>query len=288
MSDLKTLFIGGGNMAKAIIAGLIAAKYNPKNIFVVDRNADKRLRLTQEYGIQAQENWGNTLNNIDVIVLAIKPQSAEKICYLLAPLINSRPILIISIMAGITTFTLESWLGSQLSIIRAMPNTPAFIQASATGLFANKNTSLENKQYVEKCMSAIGQIAWLEHESDINTITALSGSGPAYFYYFMECMQTTAIKMGLTPEIARKFTLQTAYGAAKLALESGLNIETLRANVTSKGGTTQAALESMQENKMDEMIENAMLAAQQKGIEFSHHFEETVPARLDTDILKSE
>lgn len=274
MTNLKILFIGGGNMAKAMIAGLVAAQFNSENIIVVDHNLEKRLALKQEYAVVTEENWGGINTSIDIIVLAIKPQNAEETCHLLARFIDGRPILIISVMTGITTSTLEHWLGSHLSIIRAMPNTPAFIRAGATGLYANKNTSLEHKEITEKFMSTIGQIAWVEQEDDINIITALSGSGPAYFFYFMECMQETAIKMGLRPEVAKNFTLQTAYGAAKLALESELDIAALRANVTSKGGTTQAALNVMQGNNLAEIIEKAMGAAKQKAVEFSDFFEE--------------
>jgi pyrroline-5-carboxylate reductase len=265
------LFIGGGNMAQALIVGLVQNNYDPRQIFVADRHAEKCKYLQDTYRIEAATDVQNFLLKADVVVLEIKPQGAKESCLTLQKHLPEQA-LIISIMAGISFNSLDAWLGGTRALVRAMPNTPALIQAGATGLCANTKVTQAQKNQVEAIFHAIGITAWVEQETDINTITALSGSGPAYYFYFMEIMQKAAEHMGIAPEVAKTFAVQTAYGAAQLALSSKEAVATLRAQVTSKGGATEAALKVMQEKNLSAILETAMQAAYDKSMEFSQRF----------------
>jgi pyrroline-5-carboxylate reductase len=205
----------------------------------------------------------------DVIILSVKPQSAKEMCFQLQPFFHLQKTLIISVMAGLKIKTLNKWLGEKIPIIRAMPNTPALIGEGATGLFASKAVSNIQKQLAESLLSTIGIIAWLDHEKQIDAITALSGSGPAYFFYMIEAMQIAAKKLGLSEEISNIFSLQTAYGAAKLALNSDISTSALRGQVTSQGGTTEAALSVFQDAHFLSLIEKAMAAASDRSKKLS-------------------
>ena len=222
----KILFIGGGNMTRAIVTGLIKGHYSPKLIYVVDRNLPKRDFFEKTLQVHAAENFSEFLPTADIVVLSIKPQSAEILCQSLHEKITHQ--LIISVMAGITIEKLSACLGGAHAIVRAMPNTPAKIGEGATGLFANAHVTQEQKNITEAMMKSAGIIAWLETESQLNIITALSGSGPAYYLYFIEIMQNIAIKRGLPENIASTFAVQTAFGAAQLAHESQEAVKTLR------------------------------------------------------------
>lgn len=272
MTSLKILFIGGGNMTRAMVSGLISNHFDPKNIVIFDRNALKRENFLNQYAVNAADQLTTENLNVDVIVLAVKPQSAKEICTQIKSLFKAQKPLIISVMTGISINTLHDWLGKNTVIVRAMPNTPAQIKAGATGLFAADNVSEEQKQLAEILMSAIGMTAWLDGEKQIDMIIALSGSGPAYFFYFMEAMQSTAIKMGLPEKIAKQFAIQTAYGAALLALQSEKPVDSLRAEVTSKGGTTQAAMTVFDQEKLFLMVEKAMNAAKNRSEEVAGQF----------------
>lgn len=197
----------------------------------------------------------------DVIVLAVKPQGARDVCLQLGEGLRDHSPLVISVLAGVTLGSLSEWMGGHLPIVRAAPNTPAMIQLGATGLFANEKTTPEGRRCVEKIITSTGIFAWVPREENMNAITALSGSGPAYYFYLIEIMREIAIReFGIDPSVANQFAIQTAYGAAKLALESGEDVTTLRARVTSKKGTTEAALKVMGDEGLSLIFEKALKA----------------------------
>jgi len=265
----KLLFIGGGNMAQAIIAGLIKKNYPSQNIFVVDRNENKCTFFENTYSIKTSLTIEPFLSVTHVIFLCVKPQGAQETCESIQSLIAKKNPLIISVMAGITIKKLNLWLGEHLSIIRTMPNTPSFVQKGATGLFALPSVSDTNKKMAEFLLQAIGITAWLNKESDLNIIVALSGSAPAYYFYFIELMRKISIEMGLSSEIADAFAIQTIYGVAELAHLHEKDVVELRQQVTSKKGTTDAAIRSMESNDMELILKKAMQAAINRAEELS-------------------
>ena len=256
-------------MTHAIISGLIQTQYPADKIKVIDRNADKCAFFAEQFAIVASPNVQDHLQSAELIVLAIKPQDAKAACTLIQTHCQTHRPLIISIMAGLTVDQLGEWLDPQLPIIRAMPNTPSAIQAGASGLFANRHCTLEQKNQAETILRATGIISWVAEEQDLATITALSGSGPAYYFYFMEIMEAVAVKMGIPADTAHLFAAQTAYGAAKLALETPDNFAHLRSQVTSKGGSTAAAIDSMQKNHLTHLLEEAMIACKNRALELA-------------------
>lgn len=268
MNNSKIAFIGAGNMATSLIMGLLNKGAMPGNIAACDIDPEKLLQLHAQCGIRT-----GTLDAIvktaDVIVLAVKPQGMEQVCETLKPMLPVTGCVIISIAAGIPLHKFETWLGAQQAIVRCMPNTPALVSEGATGLYANANTSATQAALAETILSAVGICSWLDSEADINAVTALSGSGPAYFFLMMEAMEQAAVKMGLNPEMARSFTIQTALGAAKLAATSDVAPDELRRRVTSPGGTTEAAIKSFEAQGFREQVEHALSAAQQRSIELA-------------------
>lgn len=269
MNNSKIAFIGAGNMATSLIMGLINKGGTPSNIAACDIDPSKLRLLQEQCGIRT-----GTLEQIvtqaDVIVLAVKPQVMETVCGTLKLLLPNTGCMIISIAAGIPLHKFETWLGAQRAIVRCMPNTPALVAEGATGLYANANTSAEQAALAETILSAVGICSWLESEDAINSVTALSGSGPAYYFLMMEAMEQAAVKMGLSAEMARSFTIQTALGAAKLAASSDVAPDELRRRVTSPGGTTEAAIKSFETAGFREIVEHALTAAQQRSIELAN------------------
>lgn len=253
-------------MTQAIVAGLLAQGTPPSTIYVVDRHLEKRNFLAHIWKVHVSDDLLTFLPEIDVLILAIKPQGHQETCEHLAPALVGHSPLVISVLAGVTLARLNAALGQHLTIVRAAPNTPAKIQLGATGLFAGANCSPAERITVEKIVNATGIFAWVEREDDLNIITALSGSGPAYYFYLIELMTEAAIKLGLAPEIAKKFALQTAYGASKMAYESITDVKTLRAEVTSKKGTTEAAVTCMTTEGLPQIVEHALQAAYARGL----------------------
>lgn len=270
MQKAKILFIGGGNMARAIIKGLLKQGYDPTYIYVVDHHSENREFFAKKH-IQVGKEAEAFIANVDIVCLAIKPQGAQELCLKLHEKLAEVSPVILSIMAGITTASLNAWLGAHLPVVRAMPNTPVAVQMGATGLFATEQISDLQKAQVESILNAVGITAWLPAEADINAIIALSGSAPAYYFYFMEAMQVVAEKMGIAPDIAKAFAIQTAYGTAKLAFETEESLTTLREQVTSKKGTTEAALETFKAHDFSQIIEAAMRAAVKRAVELSQN-----------------
>ncbi len=265
MNKQRILFVGGGNMTQAIVSGLITNGYSPKALTVLDRHAEKRALLSTQFHVNITDQLNSNLCDADLVVLSVKPQTAKAACLQLQDFLKNKKTLILSVMAGITINTLNSWLGETFPIVRAMPNTAALVKAGATGLFAASSVTPEQKSQIEALVSSMGIVAWLEQEAQIDSITALSGSGPAYFFLMIEAMQMAAVQLGLPEEIAKQFAIQTAYGASVLAQNSQQSLSTLRAQVTSKGGTTEAALAVLQQNGFSKIVEAAMKAAKERG-----------------------
>lgn len=259
-------FIGGGNMARSLIGGMLANGFDANHIQVCDTNTDTLTALQNEFNITITDNAHSIVSACDAVILAVKPQVLETaLKHICDAILQHRPLLI-SIVAGITVNALNDWATggdntTKLPIVRCMPNTPSLLQCGATAMFATPNVHAEQKKLTDNILNAVGISAWVDNEQAIDAITALSGSGPAYFFAFMEAMQTEAIKQGLPEHIARDFTLQTALGAARMACESGEDISLLRERVTSKGGTTAAALASFMQSDLNNVVSQAMQMA---------------------------
>ncbi len=262
----KTItFIGAGNMALSLIKGLLSSGYSRDNITATDPNKEQRDHLTQIFGIKCFANNLAAVKQADVIILATKPQILAKVCNEIKPTIQQSQPLIISIAAGVRLADINNWLGQTTSIVRCMPNTPAMIQSGATGLIANRNVTNQQKNIAENILRAVGITVWVSTDDDLDSITALSGSGPAYYFLFMQAMQESAEKMGLSKEDAKLLTIQTAFGAAKMALESPYDCATLRKKVTSPNGTTQKAIQSFENNNFKQIVDKAMIAAKDRA-----------------------
>jgi pyrroline-5-carboxylate reductase len=237
---MNILFIGGGNMAAAIIGGLIAKDWPAASIHAVDVLPEALKRLEQQFGIRTSTDGAAAARNADCILLAVKPQQLRDVARSLAPAIDGK--LVISIAAGIRGIDLARWLGPAARIVRAMPNTPALVSAGITGLHAMPGVSESQKQDAERILAAVGATFWVGSERDLDAVTAVSGSGPAYVFYFIEALEQAALELGLPAETARQSALATFAGAVKLALADSADPATLRARVTSKGGTTERAI----------------------------------------------
>ena len=274
LNSTKIGFIGAGNMANSLIRGLIAKGTLAQNIWASDLDTDKLNLLASDCGIHAGSNH-DIAANADVIVLAVKPQVMKVVCKALAADLSDRDVLLISIAAGITTSHLENWFGQSAAIVRCMPNTPALVGMGASGLFANSRVSQEQKQLAENVISAVGFVSWVDKDSDIDIVTAISGSGPAYFFLFMEAMQATAKEMGLSEELARELTYHTAAGAAALAQQSEDDTATLRKNVTSPGGTTEQAIVQFESGDLRGLVATALNAARTRSVELAEETDNT-------------
>lgn len=268
MNNSNIAFIGAGNMATSLIMGLLNKGATPSRIAAYDIDADKLSELRTQCGIRTG-TLADIAKTADVIVLAVKPQVMEQVCGTLKPLLPATGCVVISIAAGIPLHKFEAWLGAQQAIVRCMPNTPALVSEGATGLFANANTSAAQAALAESILAAVGICSWLESEEAINAVTALSGSGPAYYFLMMEAMEQAAVKMGLSAEMARAFTIQTALGAAKLAAASDVAPDELRRRVTSPGGTTEAAIKSFEAEGFRAIVEHALCAAHKRSVELA-------------------
>ncbi len=261
---MSVLFIGGGNMASALIGGLLKGGAAPASIKVVEVAAEARARLRASYGVDADAGI-EAARSAEVIVLAIKPQQMAEVAAMLAPHISTQ--LIITIAAGIRTQDLSGWLRGHRRIVRVMPNTPALVLAGISGMYALPEVTTAEKQRAGQMMRSVGEIVWLPREEDLDAVTAVSGSGPAYVFYFIEALQAAAQAQGLDETTARALTLHTFSGAAKLAIESSEPAAELRRRVTSKGGTTEKALEQLQALGVDAAIDKAVAAATQRSRE---------------------
>ncbi len=270
MSTPTLVFIGGGNMAHALINGLLSDGTPPDSIIVAEPDAERRERLAANLGIRTRDDNQGAAREADVLILAVKPQVLESVARDLSAIVRQRRPLCLSIAAGVTHATLQQWLGKDVPLVRTMPNTPAMIQAGATGLYASSRVTEQQKDQAERIMRSVGLTQWVNDESLMDAVTAVSGSGPAYFFLIMEAMEQTAIKLGLPAETAHLLVLQTSLGAARMALENQSDLADLRHSVTSPGGTTEQAIQSFEQNGLRQLIEQALTAARDRSVELSH------------------
>jgi pyrroline-5-carboxylate reductase len=269
MTTKTIAFIGGGNMAAALIGGLVADGYDATHIMVSDPDKEKLAELAARYQIRPVAANADAVKEADVVVLAVKPQVLGQVARELAAAVQSARPLIISIAAGIRERSLATWLGDDVPLVRTMPNTPAMIQTGATGMHANGMVSPEQKDLAESILRAVGVTRWIEDEALMDEVTALSGSGPAYFFLMMEALEEAAVELGLPADTARLLTLQTALGTARLAMESRESPATLRAKVTSPGGTTERALQTLEGGGLRHLFKQALTDARDRSRELS-------------------
>ncbi len=269
-TQVKIAFIGGGNMAQALIGGLADKLTAAANIHVVDINDAALAALRDKFGVTTATAAGDAVAASDVIVLAVKPQQLREVVATLKPLVRQQ--LVLSIAAGIRAADLSRWLGGHTAIVRTMPNTPALVGKGITGAVAMGGVSEAQRQTADAILRAVGATVWLDDEGKIDAVTALSGSGPAYVFYFIEAMQAAAVELGLTEAQGRELAQATFAGASELAIRSDEPVSLLRERVTSKGGTTYAALVSMEASGVKPAIVKALHAAAARGKELGDEF----------------
>jgi pyrroline-5-carboxylate reductase len=262
-------FIGGGNMARSLIGALIHGGVDARSIAVAEPEAAPREALARDFGVATQASNAEAVRGAGTIVLAVKPQVLQAVCAELGPAIGETRPLIVSIAAGIRIDQIERWVGRPLPVVRAMPNTPALIGAGATGLIANTRASADDRARAEALLGAAGRTAWIEREELMDTVTALSGSGPAYFFLLVEALEDAAVAQGLPRETARLLASQTCLGAGRMLAEGGDAPATLRERVTSPGGTTAAALAAFDAGGLRKLVADAVAAATERGRELS-------------------
>ncbi len=258
-------------MAASLIGGLLDAGINASGITVTEPDEKRCLALHKQYGINTSTDNKSALL-CEIVMLAVKPPLLKKVCQQLETQASSNN-LFISIAAGIKSSNINNWLNGKQAIVRCMPNTPALLQCGISGLFANEFVSDKQKQQAEKILEAVGSVIWVENEVQINAVTAVSGSGPAYFFLMIEAMQQAGEELGLSSNVARQLVLQTALGAARMAIESETSATELRQRVTSKGGTTEQAILSFQAANFQKIVMAALQAANDRSISLAEEFD---------------
>lgn len=260
----RLCFVGAGNMASAIIGGLINKGHEPQWITACDINTEQLAALKQQYAVHTEQDTNRAIADADAIILAVKPQVMREVCQALPP---RQDALYISIAAGIRSGDIEGWLGGNKAVVRCMPNTPALLGLGASGLFANPQVEQVQQQLASSIIDAIGISVWIDQEKELDAVTAISGSGPAYFFLFIEALEKAARELGLSDETAASLARQTALGASSMAI--GKDVVTLRQQVTSPGGTTEQAIASFQSNHLEQIVLEATRAAQQRSVELA-------------------
>ena len=264
-------FIGGGNMARSLIGGLLARGLAPRNIAVADPVAAQLDALRNQFGVRVASDNAVAAQGADVVILAVKPQEMRRVVTELAPTFAGSAPLIISVAAGIRASDIRSWSGG-MPVVRCMPNRPALQGCGMTGLFATADVSEARRALVVELLSAVGATLWVDHEAQMDAVTAISGSGPAYFFLLIEMLEETGVKLGLSPEVSHKLAVETAYGSGLMAREASESAATLRQQVTSKGGTTAAALEHLEANNVRAIFAAAVTAAARRSTELADEF----------------
>ncbi|MHC8329497.1 pyrroline-5-carboxylate reductase [Pseudomonas sp. LB1P83] len=267
MSKTRIAFIGAGNMAASLIGGLRAKGLDAAQIRASDPGAETRAKVQAEHGIEVFADNADAIQDADVVVLAVKPQAMKAVCEAIRPSLKPNQ-LVVSIAAGITCASMNNWLGAQ-PIVRCMPNTPALLRQGVSGLFATAEVNAEQRQQAEELLSAVGIALWLNEEQQLDAVTAVSGSGPAYFFLLIEAMTAAGVKLGLPADIAAQLTVQTALGAAHMAVASDVDAAELRRRVTSPAGTTEAAIKSFQAGGFEALVEKALGAAAHRSAEMA-------------------
>mgnify|MGYP003456174121 FL=1 len=261
-------FIGAGNMASALVGGLLAKGWPASHLWLSDSNAGQ-LAAHAERGCKTVTDNAVLAASVDLLVLSVKPQVMADVLRPIAAVVQTRQPLIVSIAAGIPSDSLARWLGGNLAVVRAMPNTPALVQSGATGLYANTRVSNEQRRLAEQVLGAVGITLWVEQEDLIDAVTAVSGSGPAYFFYVMEAMIAAGVKLGLDERDARALTLQTALGAAQMAITADVAPAELRRRVTSPAGTTEQAVKVFDDAELQAIFTRALRACADRGAQMA-------------------
>ena len=267
MSETNIGFIGGGNMATSLIGGLVANGTPPGSIWVSDPDTPKIDDLGQRFGVNTSGDNSVVASRCATVVLAVKPQIMNTVVRSLAPALGKHTPLLVSIAAGVREAEINRWAGGDMAIVRTMPNTPALVGCGATALYANEKVDAGQRERADAILKAVGITIWVDDEAQLDAVTALSGSGPAYYFLLMEIMQATGEAMGLDADAARRLTLQTALGAARIANESDEPPAVLRERVTSPGGTTERALTTMRDGGIDKVVSDGIHGARQRSIE---------------------
>lgn len=270
----RIAFIGGGNMASSIIGGLIAGGFSAANICASDPHQETLDRLREIAPVTTTDDNATAVADADVVVMAVKPQILKTVAGALAGAVQARRPLIVSIAAGVRADSLEQWLGGNLAVVRCMPNTPALVRKGATALYANARVSDTQKQQAHQILEAVGLALWVDSEDQLDAVTAVSGSGPAYFFLVIEAMQQAGEKLGLDSELSRQLTLQTALGAATMALDSDVDAAELRRRVTSPNGTTERAVNMLEDGGIRELFLSALDGAKQRSEELAQEMDE--------------
>ena len=263
----KICFIGAGNMATSLIGGLIANQHDAAKITACDIDTGPLQQLSELYSINTSTEALACAQDADVVMLAVKPQVMREVCTTVAGLPANPEQLFISIAAGVPMDAIDDWLGGGRAIVRCMPNTPALLQLGATGLAANAQVKSTQRDSAEHIMQAVGISLWVDAESDLDAVTAVSGSGPAYFFYFIELLEAAGVRLGLSQQTAARLARQTALGAATMAHDD--DVVKLRAQVTSRKGTTEQAILSFQQDHLDQLVINATKAAHRRSLELA-------------------
>lgn len=270
VADTQIIVMGGGNMGSSLVGGMLADHWQPEQITICEQDQTRSESLSNEFpGCAIIQNISAPIPASCTIIIAVKPQDVQAVCRQLSVNVDT---LIVSIAAGVQTHAIHRWLDSKGTIVRCMPNTPAAIGQGITGLYAGKDVSAASKKCAENILSAAGKVLWVTEENMLDAVTAISGSGPAYLFYFMQCMQESGQALGLSAEDSYTLTLQTMTGAALLAQEQGCDFKQLRTNVTSKGGTTEQAINCLAENELEKIIDKAIHAAAVRASEISKSF----------------
>ena len=272
MTDGIISFIGGGNMATSLVGGLIADGRDPASIYVTDPDTEKLEALADVFRVQTSSDNEEAVSHASTVVLAVKPQIMASVVKGVAVPAKAHRPLFVSIAAGVREPDILRWLGYDAAIVRSMPNTPALVGSGATALYANPFVSDTQRSLAESVLRAVGLTVWVEDEDQLDAVTALSGSGPAYYFLLMESMERAGIALGLSKDHARMLTIQTAFGAAKMALESSDPPATLRTRVTSPGGTTERALDALVTGGMEQLVHRALEAAHGRSVELGAEF----------------
>lgn len=267
MSTSTIAFIGGGNMATSLIGGLRRGGWPAEHIRVAEPDPAKREHLASQLHVETATDNTVVARDAQIVLLAVKPQVVRSVAAQLGPALAEASPLVISIAAGVREPDIRRWLGFDAAVVRAMPNTPALVSGGATGLYANERVSNQQRDLAETVLRSVGMTIWVDEESELDAVTALSGSGPAYFFLVMEAMERAGVALGLPRETARLLTLETAFGAAKMALESTEGPEELRARVTSPGGTTERAIAVLQGSGLTDLFSEAIGAARDRAVE---------------------
>ena len=265
----KVAFIGAGNMNRAILIGLVNNGYDAKAVIVSNPSPEKREALANDFGVNQTPSNIEAANQADVIVLGVKPHFIKAVCKEIADNMDITSKCFISVAAGVSIAQIQSVLGNNANIIRCMPNTPSQLGLGMSGMLAAQNVAQSDIDFADSLLKSVGKVQWLANEDEMDNLITVSGSGPAYFFAFMEAMQKQALAFGFSEQTARELVQQTALGAAQMVVQNNESIATLRENVTSKGGTTYAALSVLAQNNLDQIVSEAMQACKARAIEMT-------------------